>query len=64
MYLLIIMGKEKCQICGKHTLSMRTCILCGKRVCPGCFRLSMGVCKMCMPGQEKDYYDIIKEYVD
>jgi hypothetical protein len=63
-YLLTIMGKEKCQICGRDTPALRECILCRKRVCPRCFRISMGVCKACVPGQEKKYRDVLREYID
>ncbi|MBU7012140.1 MAG: hypothetical protein HXS46_15755 [Theionarchaea archaeon] len=56
------MEKKKCQICGRPTLAVRKCILCGKNVCPRCFRIAMGVCKECMPGQEKQYYELLKKY--
>jgi hypothetical protein len=62
-YLLTFMEKKKCQICGRLTAVSRECILCGKHVCPRCFRISMGVCKACMPGRQP-YYDVLKEYVD
>ncbi|MBU7044777.1 MAG: hypothetical protein HXS47_14385 [Theionarchaea archaeon] len=58
------MEKEKCQICGRYTPALRECILCGKKVCPRCFRIAMGVCKACVPGQEKEYYDVLNKYVD
>jgi hypothetical protein len=58
------MEKEKCQVCGRYTPALRECILCGKKVCPRCFRISMGVCKACVPGQEKEYYDVLKKYAD
>jgi hypothetical protein len=57
------MEKKKCQICGRYTLAVRTCILCGKEVCPRCYRVAMGVCKECIPGQEKERYDVIRKYV-
>lgn len=56
------MEREKCQVCGRQTLDLRECILCMKKVCPRCFRYAIGVCKACMPGEEKKYYDILRKY--
>jgi hypothetical protein len=61
---LTIMEKEKCQVCSRYTPTVRRCILCGKNVCPRCFRISMGVCKACVPGQEKEQYDVLTKYID
>ncbi|MBU7029537.1 MAG: hypothetical protein HXS48_21575 [Theionarchaea archaeon] len=58
------MEKKKCQACGRLTSALRECILCGNEVCPRCFRIAMGVCKMCIPGQEREYYDVPKKCVD
>ncbi|MBU7013919.1 MAG: hypothetical protein HXS52_08255 [Theionarchaea archaeon] len=58
------MEMEYCQICGRNTPALRECILCGKNVCPRCFRISMGVCRVCVPGQKGAYYDILREHVE
>ncbi|MFQ5891468.1 MAG: hypothetical protein ACE5HW_01580 [Candidatus Methanofastidiosia archaeon] len=55
-------GLMKCQLCGRYVTLNHTCVLCGKNVCPKCFRISMGVCKGCIPGKEKKYYDLLEKY--
>ena len=40
------------QIGGKETHVERVCALCGKKVCPSCYRIAIGVCLECMPGKK------------
>jgi hypothetical protein len=50
-----------CSVCGRWSGNERVCILCGKQVCPSCFRISMGVCRACMPGRDRrKVYEIIR----
>jgi len=48
----------KCELCGKYTDVVHTCILCGRKVCPSCYWISMGVCKKCVPGREKEKFKV------
>lgn len=44
------MGKKalRCYICGKVSLNIRTCSLCGSPVCPQCFDETRSVCVKCL----------------
>ncbi|MBN1786502.1 MAG: hypothetical protein JW825_05920 [Candidatus Methanofastidiosa archaeon] len=41
-----------CEICGREMSYERQCILCKRKVCPSCFRMSMSACIDCIPGKK------------
>jgi hypothetical protein len=40
-----------CDICGAESMNLRTCWLCGARVCPNCFNSHVGLCRKCERGR-------------